>query len=276
MPGWLCRTSHPLLSVFFLFFLLAGAGQAGSGLPDASQPKPTGTPRIAIIIDDMGRTLDGGERVLALPGPVVCAFLPEEPHTRTLAEMAHLQGNEVMLHQPMETMATRLLDKGGMTLAMNETDLRSQLNENLTQVPHVIGVNNHMGSLLTQHPGHMAWLMTAIKEKQNLFFIDSRTTKKTVARQLAYEKGIPSISRDVFLDTYVNEKFIRIQWDRLIALARKQGSAVAIGHPHDETLRVLEEKLATLKQVGIRLVPVSELVEQQYVRDTSWQLSSSH
>lgn len=266
-----------LIDTLFPFIVFIGVAQAGSGLPDAEHAvQQTDIPKIAIIIDDMGRSLESGERVLALPGPVVCAFLPHEPHTPTLAELAHLQGKEVMLHQPMQTMAMRILDRGGMTLDMNETALREQLDRNLARVPHVIGVNNHMGSLLTQHPGHMGWLMNALQDKPQLFFVDSRTTRKTVARQLAYEHGIPSVSRDVFLDAYVDESFVRGQWQRLIKLAKQQGSAIAIGHPHPETMKVLEEKLAILEQEQVRLVPVSDLVKQQYVRDTSWQLSSSH
>lgn len=272
------RSGPRLLGMVFL--LLAGLPLPGRAEPGFSPDIPRGlrpaVPQIAIIIDDMGRSEAEGERVIALPGPLACAFLPFEAYSHELAEQAHFAGKEVMLHQPMQTMAARPLDRGGMTLEMDKNSLRQQLLSNLARVPYVIGINNHMGSLLTQHPGHMAWVMELLKERGGLFFIDSRTTKKTVARQLAYENGLPSTSRDVFLDADNTEAGVREQWARLIRLAREQGSAIAIAHPHDYTLRVLEEKLARLDSARIRLVPVSALVQQQYVRDSSWRLSLSH
>lgn len=248
----------------------------GSGvLPPPPVALPGGTPEIAIIIDDLGGRLDAGRRVIGLNGPVACAFLPHAPHTPKLAELAHSHDKEVMLHLPMETVEGNALDAGGLTMDMSEQSLVKTLQTNLARVPHVSGVNNHMGSLLTRHPGHMLWLMRAIQRDERLFFVDSRTTKHTVARQIAYENSVPSVSRDVFLDDTPTPEAVRREFQRLLGLARRNGSALGIGHPHPATLDLLEHELAQLSRHGVKLVPVARLVQRQQERDSLWRASLS-
>ena len=258
-----------------LLLALALPAHAGSGLPGTATP-PESPAEIAIIIDDMGRQLAAGRRVLALPGPVACAFLPHAPHTDSLARSAYARDKEVLLHLPMQAMESRRLDAGALRLDMTQRAFLTTLQDNLGRVPHVQGVNNHMGSLLTRHPGHMLWLMQALREQDGLFFVDSRTSRHTIARQIAREQAVPSVERDVFLDDDSSVQAVRTQFARLLRLARQQGSAVAIGHPHPSTLQVLEAQLPRLSEQGVRLVPVSRLVQQQYVRDSQWRLSLSH
>ena len=256
--------------------LLCSPGLPAQGvLPPPPAAVPGDTPEIAIIIDDLGSRLDAGRRVVALPGPVACAFLPQAPHTPQLAELAHRHDKEVMLHQPMETMERGALDAGGLTLDMSEQALLDTLQANLARVPHVSGVNNHMGSLLTRHPGHMLWLMRAIQRDERLFFVDSRTTKHTVARQIAYENQVPSVSRDVFLDDTPTPEAVRREFQRLLGLARRNGSALGIGHPHPATLELLQRELAQLSHHGVKLVPVARLVQRQQERDSLWRASLS-
>ncbi|VAW78584.1 Putative periplasmic protein YibQ, distant homology with nucleoside diphosphatase and polysaccharide deacetylase, partial [hydrothermal vent metagenome] len=162
-----------LWPVVFLSVFFAGTVQA--------QPPAAPQAVIGIIIDDMGKRLETGRRVLALPGPVACAFLPRAKYTRELADRANQRGLEVLLHLPMDSVDGRPLDEGAVTLAMTESEFVGTVLDNLRRVPHVIGINNHMGSLLTRHPGHMRWLMEAIHRQGGpLFFVDSRTTKATV------------------------------------------------------------------------------------------------
>lgn len=233
---------------------------------------------IAIVIDDMGKRMEAGQRVLALPGPVACAFLPREKYTRELAEQANRHGREVLLHLPMDSVDGRPLDDGAVTLEMTRSQFVATVLDNLSRVPHVIGVNNHMGSLLTRHPGHMRWLMEAMHRQDPMFFVDSRTTAATVALQVAEENGIPGIRRNVFLDNSPDEKDIAFQFDRLVALAREHGSALALGHPYPQTLAVLEQRLPQLKWQGVRLAPVRELIELQQEGENTWQAywSPSH
>ena len=217
-------------------------------------------PRIALVIDDLGADLEAGRRVLGLPGPLTCAFLPHTPHAATLAEAAHADGKEVILHQPMQAMDNLPLGPGGVYLDTTERDFRETVTANLAAVPHAVGINNHMGSLLTRHPGHMTWLMTLMRERDAGYFLDSRTTAATVAERMAREQGVPTVRRDVFLDHQVDRDAIHAQFRRLVALAHRQGFAVGIGHPHPETLAVLERELTRLQAHGVVLVPLSELV----------------
>ena len=252
-----------------LFFCAAGFWQ---GPVLGAQPS---RPVVSIIIDDMGKTLEEGRRALKLPGPVACAFLPRAVHTRELATEAHAAGKEVMLHQPMDSVDGRRLDAGAVTLNMTHREFAATLEANLAAVPYVRGVNNHMGSLLTRHPGTMRWLMQELQRHPAMFFVDSRTTVATVARQVAYENGIPSTDRNVFLDNRLEPVEIEYQFDRLLRLARKYGSAVAIGHPHPQTLALLERRLPELGKDGIRLLPVAALIRLQQEDEQTWQASWS-
>ena len=235
-------------------------------------------PAISIIIDDMGKRLENGQRVLDLPGPVACAFLPLAPHTDSLARRAHTLGREILLHLPMESVDGRRLDAGAVTLDMTERQFAATVQSDLGAVPYAIGINNHMGSLLTRHPGHMLWLMRVMQQQAPLFFVDSRTTVATVAKKVAIENAIPSIERNVFLDNELSTEAIAFQFERLLRLARKQGTALAIGHPHPQTLAYLEQHLPQLRQRGIRLLPVRDLIELQQQGENTWQasLSPSH
>ncbi len=219
-------------------------------------------PLVVIIIDDMGDRLVEGQRVRDLPGPVVCAMLPHTPHAVRLARECHADGKEVMLHQPMQAMNGALTGPGSVMLDMDRKQFQEQVEANLSAVPHVSALNNHMGSLLTQHPGHMAWLMEVLRRHPDpLVFVDSRTTPRTVAELLAQEQGVPTVRRDVFLDHLQDEESIRREVGRLIDIARRNGSAVAIGHPYPETLNVLEEKLPRLlAEEEIRLVSLRDLL----------------
>ena len=231
-------------------------------------------PSIAIILDDMGYDLTRGEAALALPQGVTYAFLPQAPHTQPLAAQARHQHREIMLHLPMQAMGGRPLDAGGLTVNMDEVEFRRTLDRDLAALPDAVGVNNHMGSLLTRHPGAMAWLMRDLAEHGGLFYVDSRTHKATVAQQEAVSLGLPATRRDVFLDNRADPAFIAAQLRLLVRKARQQGSAVGIGHPYPETIAVLARQLPRLARQGIALVPVSAVIAQQQ-RQHLWQASSS-
>lgn len=221
-------------------------------------------PSVSIIIDDLGEHLTSGERAIALPGKITYAFLPHTSHSAHLAELAHQQDKEVMLHMPMQAIGENRLGDGGLTLDMSKNDFLSTLKSNLNSVPHISGLNNHMGSLLTQHPGHMTWLMEALSsEHQHLFFVDSRTTDDTVAHKIATEYKVPAINRNIFLDNVRSESEIRQQFNKLIKHAKLNGTAVAIGHPYPETIAFLEKALPTLRQQGIELISTSSIIKRK-------------
>ena len=211
-----------------------------ASLAHASDKRPA---QISIIIDDMGGQLNAGLQALQLPGAVTYAFLPHTPHGRSLANAAHSLNREVMLHLPMQAMGSNKLGPGGLTLDMSRTQFNQTFLNDLKAIPHVTGINNHMGSLLTRHPGHMKWLMEEIKQQDGLFFIDSRTTHHTVANQIANEFEIPARQRDVFLDDDPSPAAISKQFERLIKKANQFGSAIGIGHPYESTLAILSQQI---------------------------------
>lgn len=233
-------------------------------------------PAIALIIDDLGNQRAPGRRAVQLPGPVACAFLPNGPFTRELARRAHAGHKEVMLHLPMQALETeaRQPEAAELTLDMTRNQFRKTIEQDIAAVPHVIGLNNHQGSLLTQHPGNMAWLMQTISEHRNLFFVDSRTTSATVARQLAQEYGIPNSERNVFLDNEAAPGAVREKFRELVRMARRDGTALGIGHPHPATLDVLVDELNNLGELGVQLIPVQNLIKLQSNRQLVWQTSS--
>ncbi len=219
------------------------------------------SPRIAIIIDDLGYQLDAGRRAIELPGPLAYAILPATPGSRRLAEIANEHGKEVLLHLPLQAVDHEgPPEPGGLVLDMSRTRFSAAFASAIESVPFVIGVSSHRGSLLTRHPGHMAWLMEEILRREGLFFIDSYTTHESVALRIAREAGVTATRRDVFLDHDRSPAALMREFRRLKKLARERGKAVAIGHPHPETLEMLEQELPNLEAEGIRLVSISELI----------------
>lgn len=232
------------------------------------------TPRIALIIDDIGQQLEPGRRAVALPGPVALAFLPHRPHVERLARAAERADKEILLHLPLQAEDRNRLGPGAVTLDMTRAAFRRTFRENLAAVPHVDGVNTHMGSMLTRHPGHMDWLMAELRAQAALFFVDSYTTDKSIATEVAADWGVPHARRDVFLDGERSREAIARQFERLMQIARDRGLAVGIGHPHPETLSFLEQALPALPERGIELVPLRELVSSRS-EERPWQPYSS-
>ncbi len=214
----------------------------------------------SIIIDDIGNNFKNGQDIINLPFALTIAILPGTGHAKKLALLAAKNHKEVMLHLPMQSVAHHKHSPGTLNLHMTQSEFKKQLQLNLNSIPYVRGVNNHMGSLLTRHPGHMSWLMNELSQRGNLYFIDSKTSSKTVAEKIATEYNIPNLTRDVFLDPDNKENTLRQQFDRFIKKTKQQGYALAIAHPHPKTIKFLQNHLTELNQHGITLLPVSELI----------------
>ncbi|MBV1787751.1 divergent polysaccharide deacetylase family protein [Marinobacterium sp. D7] len=220
-------------------------------------------PKMVLIIDDLGTNLPLGQAALALPGPITYAVLPLTPHSRRLSAEAERMGKEVILHAPMANLHQLKLGPGALTLAQSKQQLQATLRADLDAVPEAIGINNHMGSLMTQRAEPMTWVMEVLRER-GLFFIDSRTTAQTRAYESALRAGIPALERDVFLDNERNTAAIEAQFLRAVELAKRQGSVVVIGHPYPETVGFLAQALPALGEYGITLMSASAyLAEQQ-------------
>ena len=235
---------------------------------------------ISLIIDDIGNNPETGKAALDLPGDLVISILPNTPYAASLAKAAFDKGKQVMLHLPMESQHRKRLGPNGLRLKMQEHEFKQTVNLALSAVPYVVGLNNHMGSLLTQHKQPMQWLMDVLRDRE-LFFLDSRTTIQTVAQQTAADMCVKNFKRDVFLDNSRKEEDIESQFHRLIKIAQRRGYATGIGHPYPETISVLQRLLPQLEQHGVKLVFATDLVNKYVnkpltqVRSTAWVESSS-
>lgn len=210
---------------------------------------------LSVIIDDLGQNPARDSRTLALPGPVTLAIMPDTPHATEFARQGHKAGKTVILHMPMEPATGPYAWHPGLPTS----ELQSRLDAALLKVPFAAGVNNHMGSRMTAEPEAMGWLMAEL-QRRHLFFIDSRTSAKTVAAAQAQKAGLASLSRDVFLDDERTAEAIARQLRIAIELAHKQGSAVVIGHPYPVTLEVLERELPRLKAQGVELIGLRRMI----------------
>ncbi len=232
-------------------------------LLDVNGREPTrreARPRLAIIIDDLGYDAEMDFSFLKLDLPLSLSVLPFGPATRTMVERAHEYGFELVLHLPMEPKHYPSVKPGpgGLFLSMNEKTILKVLHEDLNQVRGAKGVNNHMGSLFTEDREKMRIVLKELK-KLNLFFIDSRTTKDTVCLEIAREIGLLADRRRVFLDHNLDPTAMKIQMERLLNMAKHRGSAIGIGHPYKETLKLLQDYAPRLKK-EFQIVPLSELV----------------
>ena len=214
---------------------------------------------VAIIIDDLGYSRERGLAALDLPGDVTFAVIPHSPNARFLATQAQERDKEIILHAPMSNVHDYPIGELGLNDSMDEEAFNEALTEAIASVPYIRGVNNHMGSLLTQQPVPMKWMMSTL-EQQGLYFVDSRTTSRSIAWKTAQEHNVPSLKRDVFLDHEQETSFIHEQFEHFIAIAKRRGYAIAIAHPYPETLAYLQQNLSRLAAEGITLVPASHLV----------------
>ncbi len=222
----------------------------------------SGTPRLAIIIDDLGRDPSAAASVIALPFPLTASVLPSLPFSADVADSAYRRGDHVILHLPMEAESesgAAQPEAVELRVGMNGDQVSSILASMLATVPHAAGVNNHEGSRATADPALMNSLMAAIRAR-GLYFIDSRTTAATVAYDAAESAGVPAASRKVFLDDTPTREAVLAQLELAARDARRDGSAIAIGHPHPATIAALAEGVPRLRADGIRIVFASDLV----------------
>jgi len=231
-----------------LFCLMAGVAQAA----------PAGKAYLSIIIDDLGQSPERDSRTLALPGPVTMAIMPDTPHATDFARQAHKARKTVILHMPMDPATGPYAWHPGIAIE----ELGRRLDAALAKVPYAAGINNHMGSRMTAQREPMTWLMGEL-QRRHLFFVDSRTSAATVAAAEAQTQGLAHVSRDVFLDDVRTTEAISGQLQQGIALARKQGSAVLIGHPYPQTLEVLEREIPRLRSQGIELVNLRQMIAER-------------
>lgn len=217
--------------------------------------------RAAIVIDDMGNDLGAARKLLAMDDPLTLSVLPHLRYSRPTAEEAHLQGHEVILHLPMEPEPGAHVSpgEGAVLVGMSSAEVQHVVDDDLASIPYAAGVNNHMGSRATQDAALMGEVMKTLAGHR-LYFIDSRTTRTSLALEAARHEHLPAFYRSVFLDDTETVPYTLGQLNQFRHRVEREGTALAIGHPHPTTITALQEFLPALERADIELVSPSQIV----------------
>jgi len=209
---------------------------------------------LALIVDDMGNDVGALKRFLALSIPLTISILPNTPHAVRVATITHQAGQTVMLHLPMEPMGDyyrHRMDDSFLRVGMDEATVRQKILKDLANIPYVEGINNHMGSHLTSMVEPMTWVMQICRE-QSLFFVDSKTSSKSLAATVAKQYGLTWGARTIFLDDSVQAADMQKSWHRMEACVQAKKRCIVIVHPHHQSLDFLEHQLDTLQHWPMR------------------------
>ena len=224
--------------------------------------KPDGRPMVAIVFDDLGIDRSRTLRAIKIPGPLTMSFLTYADQLKEQTEAARSAGHEIWMHVPMEP-SKATIDPGPKVLltGSDPTELIKNLTWSLNRFDKYVGINNHMGSRFTANLAEMHVVMAELK-RRGLAFLDSVTSRQSQARLAASTTGVDFATRNIFIDHQNDLTIIRQQLSKIENLARKQGYAIAIGHPRDKTLEAIKPWLKTLNYKGLMLVPVSTLLNR--------------
>jgi polysaccharide deacetylase 2 family uncharacterized protein YibQ len=218
-------------------------------------------PKLALVIDDFGYTRGGVTReILELDIPLTITILPDLPFSHDILEEAKRKGRCVLLHLPMQSEQPEKIDVEPITLGMSDAEIAATVRSYVESLPGVDGVNNHQGSLATTDTRVMKAVMNELSGR-NLFFLDSLTSPKSVAYNVAVETGLRAVQNDLFIDDATERtNHVADRLHELVARAKARGSAIGIGHPHPWTLDAIRDNLDYLKDSGVELVTVCDLV----------------
>ena len=219
-------------------------------------------PTIAIVIDDLGGESKISQELLRWDLPLTFSVLPFAPYSKTLAEEAHRKGKEVILHLPMEPHGYPKVrvGEGVLLQGMDETQLLQQISKDIEAIPYIKGVSNHMGSRLMEDPEKIRIVFCELK-RRGLFFLDNRTSPKTVGLEVAQSLGLKATGRSLFIDHSSDEEEIKQRLKQLIQFSLSTGKAIGIGHPHPATFKSLKEMIPKMKENGVEIVPLSAVIE---------------
>jgi len=231
------------------------------GAPPPYLPSVPG-PKVVVVIDDMGENMAVAQDLAGLSAPVVFAIWPNASHAAQARALAMKHGLDILVHLPMEPLSYPENDPGkeALFVSMSNEALQRTIQQNLDKVPEAVGVNNHMGSRFTRDLRGMRLLTQTLKQRR-LFFLDSRTTSKSVGQAAARESSLPFYGRDIFLDNSLVVQDIFLQLKKTERLAKRNGVAIAIGHPHPETAQALRSWLAQ-RDPAVSVVSLTTLAPQ--------------
>ena len=220
---------------------------------------PGMSPKVAIVIDDLGPDIPHSRIAIGLARAVTLSILPYADAAPALAAEAQRHGHEVLVHEPMQALSGAYAGPLALRIDLPPDEIRNRLRASLSRVPGAIGINNHMGSAFTQDEEVLVPVAEELASRHLLFF-DSRTTPDTRVVEVAHASGVASAERDVFLDDVPTAVGVRSQLAELEARARRQGVAIAIGHPHEVTLAAVAAWCKQAQARGYTLIPISEAI----------------
>jgi polysaccharide deacetylase 2 family uncharacterized protein YibQ len=264
------RRGRILAAVLALWMAALAAGAGGSAAAagmssDEPEMKPI-TKKAAIVIDDFGNQMQGTQEMLDLPIPFTVAVMPFLPTSKGDAELAHARGKDVIIHMPMEPVKGKKswLGPGAITVDLSDEEIRKRVEAAVDEVPHAVGMNNHMGSKVTADKRIMRIILQVCKERQ-LYFLDSRTTGKSVIGELAAELGVPTAANGLFFDDQYTMEHILKQAELFKKKLDKQDTLIAIGHvgpPGKKTAFALRKIIPQLDGKA-EFVLVRDLIKQE-------------
>jgi len=217
--------------------------------------------RIALVVDDLGRSVEDVSTLARLGVPITYAVLPFESETPEVVAALHRYGAELLCHLPMQPKNGENPGPGALLYGMDKEALQKATANALAAVPGAVGVNNHMGSRLSADERSMRAVLGVLAQR-GLYFLDSRTSPESVGYRVASQLGVPAAERQVFLDSDMRPEMVREQFLRTLEVAKKRGSAIAIGHPHPATLAVLAAEVPLARALGYEFVTVSRLLDR--------------
>lgn len=226
-------------------------------------------PILSLVIDDLGYSLKQGKAALNLKGNHTYAIIPGTTYGKKLAALASENGREIILHLPLQASNLHAASEANtLTESMDEDELTLNTIAMLSEFPNIKGINNHMGSHLTEIGYFMRPIMESIRAyRTRLYFLDSRTSARSVAYIEARNSGLDSVRRDIFLDNqHTNIESIKLQFDRWLKKAQKTGSAIAIGHPHSTTMALLTRELPLIEK-DFQFMRISQLISTEKFSD---------
>lgn len=228
-----------------------------------------GAAKVVIIIDDMGLARSNTRAIMDLPAPLTLAFLPYADNLAEFTQPALEKGHELIIHVPMEPMGSgHSLGPAGLTTRLSEAEFKATLNTHIfPSFDGYVGINNHMGSKLTQNRQAMGWVMEELKNR-GLYFVDSKTIGSSVAARVAMENGVPFAERDVFLDHYDTLDSVMKALGELERVAHRKGVGIAIGHPKSHTIEALRRWMPDMAKRGLELVPASAVLHDPRAQAT--------
>lgn len=230
-------------------------------LPKHPRKRALGPGTVAIIVDDMGSSIQEVNELMKIRLPLTFSIIPGLVKSKGVAQTAHAGGYQVMIHIPMEPQGYphQRMEQSGLLLSQSDDEIHKRLNGFLQEVPYAIGANNHMGSRFTEDRAKMETVLGFLKGR-GLFFIDSKTTPHSVGYSLAREMGLETASRNVFIDNVQDVEAIKAQLEQLAGMAHRKGVAIGICHPHKATILALTAAMPELQRSGITFVYASDLV----------------